>query len=422
MDTPEKTLVIILAETRAWEKTYENIQSNVISPLNADVCVCIGVKPEYDYTNPFFANAKYRFTYNEPDDWADAFNYAETVITAATDTPITAAGYDTFENTNAIFGKLENYYSNTDNIEFLGRFSKIENILRCADVIANKYEEIVYHKENFCENNWKFCAYGVIRAESPRGCSRFQHNVISLRRRDKTAPRESWRRFLKIGDQFMGGVKDPENQHPGSAGILIFFRWFLMNKLKESGVIQQYDRFIITRSDYIWRLEHPKMELLPPDKIWVPDHEHYDGITDRHTVIPRSMMDVYCGLLNMMIENPTAAAATGTGDNYFDKMLEKNKQGYRFNLEKFISFHLNEKKVNIGFFPYVMFSIRPHGVSTRWASGNIYNEEFQGYIKYISEYDHSNEYLNTYMNWCIANPERTITDFYREIIDAPATL
>ena len=46
-----KTLVIILSETRASELTFDSFKKNVIDTLNADLCVCIGVKPDYDYTN-----------------------------------------------------------------------------------------------------------------------------------------------------------------------------------------------------------------------------------------------------------------------------------------------------------------------------------------------------------------------------------
>jgi len=71
-----KTLVIILAETRAEELTFSNFKENVIDTLEADLCVCIGIKPEYDIENPFYRLAKYRFTYPEPDDYGDAFDYA----------------------------------------------------------------------------------------------------------------------------------------------------------------------------------------------------------------------------------------------------------------------------------------------------------------------------------------------------------
>ena len=40
-----------------------------------------------------------------------------------------------------------------------------------------------------------------------------------------------WRDLFKIGNQWLGGISD-EHQHLGSAGILIYFRWFLMEMIK----------------------------------------------------------------------------------------------------------------------------------------------------------------------------------------------
>ena len=156
-----KTLVIVLSETRAHELTFDNFKKNVLDELNADLCVCIGVKPDYDYTNPYYTHSKYKFVYNEPEDYGDAFEEAYQMLKSL--------------------------------------------------------------------NN--------------------ESNPIH------------WREFLKIRDQFLGGIK-AENQHPGSAGILIFFRWFLLQQLTEHDLIRHYDRFIITRSDYIYQLPHPTLELL----------------------------------------------------------------------------------------------------------------------------------------------------------------
>jgi len=35
--------------------------------LGADLCLCIEVKPDYEYNNPLFHLAKYTFLYNEPE-------------------------------------------------------------------------------------------------------------------------------------------------------------------------------------------------------------------------------------------------------------------------------------------------------------------------------------------------------------------
>jgi hypothetical protein len=51
-----------------------------------------------------------------------------------------------------------------------------------------------------------------------------------------------------------------------------------MKNLLENDLLNKYDRFIITRSDYIYQLPHPKIELMNETNIWIPDCEHYGGI------------------------------------------------------------------------------------------------------------------------------------------------
>lgn len=75
-----KTLVIILSETRSSDLTFDNFKKNVIDNLNADLCICIGVKSDYDYDNPFYKLAKFKFLYEEPDDFGDSFEYAYNFI------------------------------------------------------------------------------------------------------------------------------------------------------------------------------------------------------------------------------------------------------------------------------------------------------------------------------------------------------
>lgn len=442
----EKTLVIVLAETRAWEKTYENFHANVLSPLGydsidskgertADLCVCIGVKPDYNYDNPFYKNAKYRFTYDEPsnDDWASAFNYAEYLETAPDGVPKEdAPQYDFIRDRNPVFSKLANFYTSTDNIDFLGRYPTMEKILEDKKVLAKNYEEIVYHIPQLSDPTWRYCAYGVKRAEKENPeeyVLDYGINTYKLRTPYTKPPVESWRRYLKIKNQFMGGIVDAENQHHGSAAILIFFRWFLWRKLVESGAADKYDRFVITRSDYIWRLEHPALENLPADKIWVPNCETYNGITDRHTVVPRALMRDYCGILSAMLKVGFVADGDGAipkEADYYEKMSAIGN----FNLEKLILFHLEQCGLadSVAFFPYVMFTIRPLDVQSRWGTGFVFHEGLQSYIKYISEDRCSQEYVGEYVKWLSApstsggrNYGKSVQDFYKEsgVIPAP---
>lgn len=419
----EKTLVIVLAETRAWEKTFDNIKRNVITPLNADLCVCIGVKPDYNYENPFYREAKYRFTYDEPDDWADAFNYAETVernasVKIITPSDVDVDGENVFVNhkdTNAIWGKIKYWSESSENIDFLGRFPSEDKIFEDKKVLAKNYDEIVFHTADYIDPAWRYCAYGVKNGGSDISnaaapVQQYGINTLRSRRSGNTiSKQETWRRFLKIKSQFLGGIKDAEDEHPGSAAILIFFRWFLWKNLVESGAIDKYDRFIITRSDYIWRLEHPRLELLDAEKIWVPNCETYEGITDRHTVISRGHMEKYCGLLRAMLSERTS-------DEYFNKMMDISRRRH-FNLEKFILFHLSECGIAHDFFPYVMFTIRPNNVGTRWSAGTVYCEKGEYYIKYPSEDKCSQHYVNDYIMWRRTNGfNGNLMDYYCEVI------
>jgi len=298
-----KTLVIILAETREYELTFDNFKQNVIDTLNADLCLCIGVKPNYNYNNPFYKLAKYKFSYDEPNDFGNAFDYA----------------YD------------------------------------------------ILSKEN--------------REPNPL----------------------HWREFLKIPDQFMGGIKDSKNQHPGSAGILVFFRWFLLKNLIEHDLINKYDRFIITRSDFIYNLPHPKVELMDENSIWVPNSEHYGGYTDRHVVLSKNNIEKYLNILNNFVLR---------SNEYFSKMKKTvfRDTVYQWNLERLIKFNLEQNNVlsPVKEFPYIMYSIRNINGTSRWQMGT-YSDKLGYYIKYQNEYIKSCYYKNKFEKSFL-----TIDEFYKQ--------
>lgn len=271
----KKTLVIILAQTRAHEITYQHFKKNVLDQLNADLCICIGRTSTYDINNPFYQNSKYRFYYDEPEDYTDAFNYA-------------------------------------------------------SDCIKNENPD----KEIF-----------------------------------------DWKNYLDVKDQFLGGIRHPTKEHPGSAGILIFFRWYLLKVLKENNI--NYDRYIITRSDYLYVLPHPSMNILNDNYIWIPNGEHYGGVTDRHVVLSKNTLEPYLNILYKFITEP---------ENYYEKMKSYNN----WNLEQVIKFHLEQSGVfdSVKFFPFVMYSVRGVNDNSRWGLGK-YSEKLGYYIKYKGEFESS---------------------------------
>jgi hypothetical protein len=196
-----KTLIVILGETRAYELTFNNFKKNVLDELNADLCLCIGVKNDYNYDNPFYKNAMYKFIYNEPEEYS----------------------------------------------EYLDRATKIINV----------------NKNN---NN-------------------------------------SWRDYPLKNSNLFGGIKYNNEKLKGSGAIQLFVRWFLLQSLNEHNLINKYDRFVITRSDFIYTLPHPSLEILDKEKIWIPNGEFYGGYTDRHVILSNTNINSYLNIFNNLIVN-----------------------------------------------------------------------------------------------------------------------
>jgi hypothetical protein len=263
-----KNLVIILSETRASELTFNNFKANVLDVLDADLCLCIGVKKDYDYDNPFYTLAKYKFLYDEPDDFGDAFEYAYNILieemlekemkvrkmeaSNVKDSAKDSAKYEKMVNINALYGQIQNPQQSTNNITYYGKYDNIidtnntdtnnrdtnntdtnntdTNNTDTNDLNINNLsdDEIIIHTKDFEDEKWKNQVYGI-KSNSNNNFIK-QDNVITYRKianqNTSLTPTKHiyWREFLLIKDQFMGGVKDKYNQHAGSAGILIFFR------------------------------------------------------------------------------------------------------------------------------------------------------------------------------------------------------
>ena len=307
-----KTLVIVLSETRAHELTFNSFKQNVIDVLDADLCLCIGVKANYDYENPFYKLAKYHFIYNEDDDPT----FAKSVEYSYNETPKRE-----YEKFNGGFVKRKHY---TD------------------------FFNLKHHIGTETDN--------------------------------------------KEPGKFVNFVT--------STYIHLFFLWFLHKKMRETGLIQQYDRFLIVRSDYIYQLPYPKMHLLSDEYIWIPDAEDYNGLCDRSVVLSAKHFEYYVDILESFYSN----------SNRYYEIIESQRE---WNMEKILQMHLDEHKL-LGFvrrFPYISYAVRNINGPTRWSEG-VFLEEHGYYIKYMSEYDKSLKYNDMYKN---AESE-TIEEFYKMAI------
>jgi hypothetical protein len=266
-----KTLVCILAETRAHALTWDSFKLNVLDTLDADLALCISTPPDYDFSNNYWTAAKYHWVSPDYVDFAEGFEVAR-----QTDWP---------------------------------------------------------------ESN------------------------------------SNWRQLLKIKDQWLGGVKDPHEQHPGSGGLLDYYRWFLWKNIRDNNILDQYDRVIVTRSDFVWSCPHPTMDLLDPNKIWIPRGEFHGGLCDRHAVLSKANIEPYLNLIKPILSD---------SDNLYRKM---SHQGC-WNIERFLDMRIKEELGHdaVSFFPYIMYLVRPDGGPTRWSIGD-WNDELGYFIKYRAEFD-----------------------------------
>lgn len=188
--------------------------------------------------------------------------------------------------------------------------------------------------------------------------------------------KDCWRPALQIRDQLFGGIVNPEYQQNGSAGILIFFRWYLLDNLVKSGVAEMYDYFMITRSDYYYLAHHPRIvNSSEPGLIWFPEGQDYNGLTDRHVLVPRVHLYASLSLMDPICEDP-------------QHLFESMSMMGAWNLEQYIELHFQKQGILqfVRRFPRVMFAVRNFNTTTRWSEG-IFVPEIGMIVKYLDAYE-----------------------------------
>jgi hypothetical protein len=266
----EKTLVCVISQTREYDIVWDKFKQNILDVLNADLALCISVDDNYDYNNPFWQTAKFKWTTHEYDNWIDAFEYA----------------------------RLTEFPEHTD-----------------------RWKNLLYNNDS--QANWL----------------------------------------------------SPINNAPGAGAILIFFRWLLLHHLRNDKVLDQYDRFVITRSDFMYLCPHPPMELMDPKYVWVPDGEYHGGVTDRYAVLSRQNVEGYLSILKHIITNP---------DLMYQRVMMHTFKNLEAAVKNTLDIEFGETTRYLGNFPYFMYSVRSKDTSTRWAPG-YWNEQLGYYVKYPDE-------------------------------------
>ena len=354
-----RTLVVILSETRSHALTYDNIKKNLIDELNADLCLCIGVKPDYDYDNPFYQTAKYKFLYHEPSDdpnFAKALEYAYNC---------------TLPNLPA-YEKIDGYRLESD-----ASYTHIG----CYDKAPDEVVRYLADNTQVDADSYVYDGSSLSSVRENRG-----NRLVESRQHVIYKKPLHYRDFLKIKHHIFSETENPEgfSNFSISTGIHIFFTWFLWKNLREYGLVDKYDRFVITRSDFIYQLPHPKLELLDAKHIWIPNGQHHEGVCDRHAVLSPEHLEKYLNIAGSFFRKSNA---------YYTEIQSK----MRWNMEKILQMHLKNEGVlkKTVHFPYVMYAVREITGTTRWSPGE-YSEQHGYYIKYPEEYKASSYFKTEY--------------------------
>ena len=163
-----------------------------------------------------------------------------------------------------------------------------------------------------------------------------------------------WREYFKIEGNWLGGMQGRN----GSGMHLTFNYWKLLKRiqyLREKGF--KYQRFVITRTDFFWMVDHPPLNLLDPRFIWIPTGEDYGGYNDRHAVCSQGNISDYLNMFELMMNLKAL--------NYIS-----HEYGNNLNHEKFLKLHLDYCRVEVCRFKNIAYLTGNPNTLTNWLPVN----------------------------------------------------
>lgn len=220
---------------------------------------------------------------------------------------------------------------------------------------------------------------------------------------DKFIPggnQSGWRELQKFKVLNLLGVFGGTKETPrGSGSIIFLLRVFLQEKINLLGLVEQYDRFVLTRSDHYYGCRQ-NLDDLDNRYLWVPRGEDYFGITDRHLVCNSSHI---MKALNILPPIGTVRyyctrilyfhlVVTFLMIQYFFAILclvlnPGRYWNFRGNPERLIKLRWEEEGLweSVRRFPRMMFTCAVSKDTTRWMrKGKLVPEGV--YLKYTNEY------------------------------------
>jgi hypothetical protein len=181
-----------------------------------------------------------------------------------------------------------------------------------------------------------------------------------------------WRELAHMYPSFLGGTG--YGNSVGSGAIIMYWREVLRKSIEVSDAIN-YQWYIITRSDFFWKVSHPPVDMLDERHIYLLDGELYGGFSDRHIIFHRRNLEKILSF------------ATPIFQTAHDLALEIPQANFEnMGPEVYLLFIARKLGLepSLKFIPYLGFTIRRAETATRWAEGE-YDAKLNLYVKYAGE-------------------------------------
>lgn len=195
---------------------------------------------------------------------------------------------------------------------------------------------------------------------------------------DEISQRDSnWRDLCAPGFSFLDNSWFRDDSI-ASGFIVMYWREVLRQNLTVD-ILDKYEWFVITRSDFQWVIPHPSIDLLNKEEIYLLDGEKYGGISDRHMIFHRRHAEQILGIATPIFNDTQELL------RYFNENEINN-----LNCERYLSLMMRSRGLasRLVFLPYLGYCVRHQGTSTRWSQGE-FNKKLDLFVKYPTEYRYS---------------------------------
>lgn len=171
----------------------------------------------------------------------------------------------------------------------------------------------------------------------------------------------------------------------GSGAIIFLLRVLVQEKIKQLGLIEKYDRFVLTRSDHYYGCIH-NLHDLDNNFMWIPNGEDYYGITDRYLICNSSHILKALNILPPVVLNP---------QKYWQIAGHINPEGLI--KRRWVEEGLWE---SVRRFPRNMFTCASWNDTSRWLIADFSRMVSEGvYLKYVDEYRRTKDTCNGTRNY-----------------------